>query len=461
MGGSGIMDNLGYRLPPQDLEAEQCVLGAILLDTNAVYEVLDVIDEDDFYREAHKKIFSGVKRLVGRSEPVDIITLQGELKKMGMLEAVGDISYLSELIGMVPNASNAANYARIVKEKFLERHLLTTCTGIINDIYESGLDTESLLNDAESKIFDVTGGKIQNNFAAIKDLVEQKLNKIMQHTGEFEGVPTGYRDLDDIMSGGLKPGQLAVIAARPSMGKSALALNIAKNAALLYSKKVAIFSLEMTQEEVLNRFLATEAKINVSKVIAGKIEENEWGKFTDAGERLSEAVIFVDDTSGLTPGEIRSKCRRIKSQHGGLDLIVIDYLQMMRSGSSSKSQNREQEVSEISRTLKSIAKELHVPVIALSQLNREADKRSADNKKPQLSDLRESGAIEQDADMIIFIYRDDYYNRDSEWKGVSDIIVSKNRNGRTDSVRLTWLAQYTSFENYVGEQPYELGGYSV
>jgi len=455
------MENLGYRLPPQDLEAEQCVLGSILLDTNAVYEVLDVIGEEDFYREAHRKIFAGIKRLVSRTEPVDRTTLQGELKKMGTLEAVGDVVYLMELVGMVPNASNASNYAKIVKEKSLERHLLSTCTGIINDIYESGLDTESLLNDAESKIFDVTGGKIQSNYISVKDLVEKKINRIMQNTGDVEGVPTGYRDLDDIISGGLKPGQLAILAARPSMGKSALALNIAKNAALLYSKKVAVFSLEMSLEEVLNRFLASEAKINVSKVNSGKIEEHEWAKFTDAGERLSEAVIFVDETAGLTPGDIRSKCRRIKSQNNGLDLIVIDYLQMMRTGSNSKSQNREQEVSEISRTLKSIAKELGVPVIALSQLNREADKRSADNKKPQLSDLRESGAIEQDADIIIFIYRDDYYNRDSEWKGVSDIIVSKNRNGRTDSVRLTWLAQYTSFENYVGEQPYEFGGHDI
>ncbi len=454
------MDTSGYRLPPQDLEAEQCVLGSILLDTNAVYEVLDLISEEDFYREAHRKIFLAVKRLSSRGEPIDIITLQGELKKLGTLEAVGDTGYLVELMGMVPNASNSANYARIVKEKSLERTLLSTCTNIINDIYDSGLDTESLLNDAESKIFDVTGGKIQNNYVPVKDLVEQKISKMMQNTEGTEFVSTGYKDLDDIISGGFRPGQLVIIAARPSMGKSALALNMAKNAALLHDKKVMVFSLEMGKEEVLNRFMASEARINVSNINSGKIDESEWAKFTNAGEKLSESFIFVDDTSGLTPGEIRSKCRRIKSREG-LDLILIDYLQLMRTGSSSKSQNREQEVSEISRTLKSIAKELGVPVVALSQLNREVDKRASENKRPQLSNLRESGAIEQDADIIIFIYREDYYDKDSSWKGVSDIIVAKNRNGRTDSVKLSWLSQYTSFENYAGQQPYGLDGYDV
>ncbi|HOW17385.1 MAG TPA: replicative DNA helicase, partial [bacterium] len=307
---------------------------------------------------------------------------------------------------------------------------------------------------------DVTGGKIQNNYVPVKDLVEQKISKMMQNTEGTEFVSTGYKDLDDIISGGFRPGQLVIIAARPSMGKSALALNMAKNAALLHDKKVMVFSLEMGKEEVLNRFMASEARINVSNINSGKIDESEWAKFTNAGEKLSESFIFVDDTSGLTPGEIRSKCRRIKSREG-LDLILIDYLQLMRTGSSSKSQNREQEVSEISRTLKSIAKELGVPVVALSQLNREVDKRASENKRPQLSNLRESGAIEQDADIIIFIYREDYYDKDSSWKGVSDIIVAKNRNGRTDSVKLSWLSQYTSFENYAGQQPYGLDGYDV
>jgi len=450
-----MTDTLGYRLPPQDIEAEQCVLGSILLEGNAVFEVIDVVNEDDFYREAHKKIFASIRSLIERNEPVDIITMQGELRKQGELEAVGDATYLSELIAMVPTAAHAANYAKIVKEKSLERKLLSTCTGIISDIYNSGDDTETLLNDAEMKIFEVASGKIQNPYYEMKDLTKdyfKTLEELQQKGDKLTGVGTGYKEIDKV-TGGFKSGQLIVLAARPSMGKTSLALNIAKNSALKHGTCIAIFSMEMSKEDIVGRLIGSEARIDISRLASGGVEENEYIKLTDAASRLSEAMIFIDDTSAIAPGEIRAKCRRIKSRYGRLDLVVVDYMQIMRASSNSKSQNREQEISEISRTLKAIAKELKVPIIAVSQLNREADKR-VHNKRPVLGDLRESGAIEQDADMVIFIYRDEFYNPDTEWKGLAEIIIAKNRSGPTKNVSLTWLSRYTSFENYVSEDGY-------
>ncbi|MFH1223222.1 MAG: replicative DNA helicase [Pseudomonadota bacterium] len=450
-----MTETLGYRLPPQDVEAEQCVLGSVLLEGSAIFEVVDVVNEEDFYREAHKKIFTAIKRLIEKTEPVDIITVQGELKKMNELEAVGDAAYLSELIAMVPTAAHASNYAKIVKEKSLERKLLNTCTTIISDIYNSGEDTETLLNDAEAKIFDVASGNIQNPYYDVKDLTKdyfKRIEELQQRGGALVGVGTGYKDIDNL-TGGLKPGQLIIIAARPSMGKTALALNIAKNSALKFGTCVAVFSLEMKKEDVIGRLIGSEARIDISRLASGKVEDNEYVKLTDAASRLSETMIFIDDTSAITPGEIRAKCRRIKARYGKLDMVIVDYIQIMRGGSNNKTQNREQEISEISRTLKAISKELSVPIIALSQLNREADKR-VHNKRPVLADLRESGAIEQDADMVIFIYRDEFYNPDTEWKGLAEIIIAKNRSGPTRNISLTWLSRYTSFENYVADDAY-------
>ncbi len=459
MGGPGIMnDNLGYRLPPQDIEAEQWVIGSVLLESNAVFDVIDVVTEDDFYRDAHKKIFSAIKTLVSKNEPVDLITLKDELNRQNHLEAIGGAAYISEVLAIVPTAANAAMYAKIVKEKALERQLLSTCTNIISDIYNSGYDTDTLLNEAESKIFDVSNGKTKTQYFEVKDLTKdyfQRLEKMQNSKEKIVGVGTGFKEIDDV-TGGLKPGQLVLIAARPSMGKTALALNIAKNTAIKYGNCVAVFSLEMSKEEVMGRLIGSEARIDITRLSTGKIEDGEFIKLTDAASRLSDSMIFVDETSAITPGEIRAKCRRIKAQYGRLDLVVVDYIQIMRTSLNSKSQNREQEISEISRTLKSIARELPCPIIALSQLNREADKRTH-SKKPVLADLRESGALEQDADIVMFIYRDEFYNPDSEWKGLAEVIISKNRSGPTKNVQLTWLSRYTAFENYAAGETYDIG----
>jgi replicative DNA helicase len=451
-----MTENLGYRLPPQNIEAEQCALGAVLLEGSAAFDVIDVLGEDDFYRDAHKKIFSAIRKLVEKNEPVDLVTLQDELKRANELDAVGGVGYISEVLAMVPTAANAAYYAKIVRDKAMERKLLTTCTSIVNDIYNSGYDTDTLLNEAEGKIYGVKGDRSLGQYFAVKDVTKEyfkKIEELYQKGEHVIGVSTGYRDIDEL-TGGFKPGQLIVIAARPSMGKTALAMNFARNSAIRHNNSVAVFSLEMSKEEVLGRLIGSEARIDITRLISGKIEENEWGKLTDAASRLSETMIFIDDSSALTPGEIRSKCRRIKAQYGKLDMVIVDYMQLMRPGVSSKSQNREQEIADISRTLKAIAKEMAVPVIALSQLNREVDKRT--DKRPFLSDLRESGAIEQDADMIMFIYRDEVYHRDTQWKGMAEIIVAKNRSGPQKTINLTWLSRYTSFENYV-----EGDGYGV
>ncbi|MEI6092155.1 MAG: replicative DNA helicase [bacterium] len=451
-----MTDNLGYRLPPQNIEAEQCVLGAVLLEGGASFEVVDILSEDDFYRDAHKKLFAAVKKLIDRNEPVDLVTLQDELKRSNELEAVGGVAYLSEVLAIVPTAANATYYAKIVRDKALERRLLTTCTSIVNDIYNAGYDTETLINEAEGKVYSVKGDKAMGQFFLVKDVTKdyfKKMEELYQKGEHVIGVSTGYKDIDEL-TGGFKPGQLIIIAARPSMGKTALAMNFARNSAIRHNNAIAVFSLEMSKEEVLGRLIGSEARIDITRLISGRIEENEWGKLTDAASRLSETMIFIDDTSSLTPGEIRSRCRRIKAQYGKLDMVIIDYLQLMRGSISSKSQNREQEIADISRTLKALAKEMGVPVIALSQLNREVDKRT--DKRPFLSDLRESGAIEQDADMIIFIYRDEVYHKDTQWKGVAEVIISKNRSGPQGTIKLTWLSRYTSFENYV-----EGDGYGV
>jgi replicative DNA helicase len=449
---SNAPDSLAYRLPPQDLEAEQCVLGSVLLENNAIFEVIDIIKSDDFYREGHRKIFDAINALTDKNEPVDIITLQDELKRQGSFDAVGGSAYLGELLAMVPTAANAAFYARIVKSKSLERHLLGACTTVVNDIYNSGMDTDQLLDSAETKIFEVTGSGIKRPYVMLKDIIKdsfKKIDELYKNGGELVGVPTGYKDLDFTLKG-MRRGNLIVVAARPSVGKTALALNFVRNSSIRHGSVSVIFSLEMSKEEVLGRFISSEARVDFGRYQTGKIEEHEWANLSRAADGLSRASIFIDDTSPITPAEIRAKCRRIKTQMGRLDIVVVDYIQIMRSGlSANKNVNREQEISEISRTLKSIAKELEVPVIAISQLNREVDKRN--NKRPWLSDLRESGAIEQDADIIMFIYRDDLYNQESESKGIAEIIIAKHRNGPVGTVKLAWLGRYTAFENYAGD----------
>lgn len=443
-------ENLGYRLPPQDIEAEQWVIGSILLDSNSVFDVVDVLTEDDFYRDAHRKIYLSIQTLVSKNEPVDLITLKDELNRQNNLEAVGGSNYLMEVLSIVPTAANAGVYAKIVKEKALERQLLSTCTGIITDIYNSGYDTDTLLNEAESKIFNVANSKMKTQYYEVKDLTKdyfKRMEALQNNKGKVIGVGSGFKDLDDL-TGGFKPGQLILIAARPSMGKTALAMNIAKNSAIKFGNCVAVFSLEMSKEEVMGRLIGSEARVDISRLNSGQINDGEYINLTNAASKLSDSMIFIDETSAITPGEIRAKCRRIKQQYGRLDLVVVDYIQIMRNNLNSKTQNREQEISEISRTLKSIAREMPCPIIALSQLNRDADKRTH-SKKPVLADLRESGALEQDADMVMFIYRDEFYNPDTtEWKNVADLIVAKNRSGPVRNIQLSWFSRYTAFENY-------------
>ena len=439
-------------LPPQDFEAEQSVIGSLLLHNEAIFEVIDVIDESSFYGEVHKNIFTAIKTLSERNEPVDIVTLSNELKKQNKLELIGGEVYIAELHDIVPTASNALYYAKIVKEKYLERNLVDTCRQIINDVYNAGFETEDLLNQAESRVFEVTGDKIQTPYLHVKDAIKQTFDSLEEMyssgAGTF-GINTGYFDLDKLL-GGFKPGQFIIIAARPGVGKTALAMNFARNTALRVGKTVAIFSLEMTKEEVTGRLLCSEARVDVSKLSSAELKDEDWGRLSRAASEISETNIFIDDKSGISPGEIRAKCRRIQSilgtQGKKLDMVIIDYLQLMRLGSNiSKNFNREQVVSEISRTLKEIAKELSVPVIALSQLNREAEKRQ--DKRPMVSDLRESGSSEQDSDCILFIYRDEMYNEDSENKGIAEIIVAKNRSGPCGLIKLSWLPRFTAFEN--------------
>jgi len=443
------MENM---LPPQDFEAEQCVIGSLLLYNEAVFEVIDLIDETCFYGEVHKSIFLAIKSLSEKNEPIDIVTLSNELKKQNKLEIIGGDTYLAELYNSVPTATNALYYAKIVKEKYQERNLLNTCREIVNDIYNSGLDTEELLNSAESKVFQVTSDKVKLPYLHVKEAIKNtfdKLEEIYKSGLAHSGVNTGYLDLDKLL-GGFKPGQFIVIAARPGVGKTALAMNFARNAALRVGKTVVVFSLEMTKEEVTGRLLCSEARVDVSKLNSNELKDEDWGRLSRAAAEISETDIFIDDKSGITPGEIRAKCRRIQSmlnsQKKNLDMVIIDYLQLMRMGSGiNKNANREQIVSEISRTLKEIAKELSVPVIALSQLNRESEKRQ--DKRPMISDLRESGSIEQDADCIMFIYRDEMYNEDSDHKGIAEIIVAKNRSGPRGVIQLSWLPRFTAFEN--------------
>lgn len=437
------------RLPPQNLEAEQCVLGSILLNGSVIDEVTDCINSDDLYRESHKKIFEGIKRLSEKSEPIDLITLSEELEKMGELSSVGGVDYLSDLLSMVPTAANASYYAKIVRDKAIERKLRQTCMDIINDIHDSDLTAEELVDKAESKIYEISNVDIKNDFSLISTTVTQyfdKIKKQQQEGVDSSGVKCGYIDIDDLTNG-FKPGQLVVIAARPSMGKTALALNFARKSALDYDKAIAIFSLEMSKEELLGRLIGSQARVDVSKLSHSlkNIEANEWLSITEAAEKISNTKLFIDDSSAINTNEIRSKCRRIKAKYGNLDMIIIDYLQLMGSVKNTKSQNREQDIAEISRTLKGIAKELGVPIIALSQLNRDVEKRT--DKRPKLSDLRESGAIEQDADMIIFLYRDEVYDQKTQDLGIAEVIVAKNRSGPTKLIRLSWIGRYTTFEN--------------
>ncbi|MDP1989864.1 MAG: replicative DNA helicase [Syntrophales bacterium] len=435
-----------HKVPPQNLEAEQSVLGGILLDNLALNTVLELLETDDFYSEGHRKIFSAIVELSNRNEPCDLITLSNILKNQKRIDKVGGTAYLASLVDNVPSAVNIAYYAKIIKEKSILRRLIGTATEILNKSYDAGMDIDSVLDEAEHAIFEISENKIRPSFHPIREIIKDSFKTIERLYAKKElvtGVATGFDKIDDITSG-LQNSDLIIIAGRPSMGKTAFALNIAQFAALEMGVPVAIFSLEMAKEQLATRMLASEARVDSQRLRKGFLGETDWPKLTTAAGRLSEAPIYIDDTPAITVIEMKAKSRRLKAE-AGLGLIILDYLQLMRGGAYKDS--REQEISEISRSLKALAKELSVPVVALSQLNRKVEDRTS--RRPQMADLRESGAIEQDADLIAFIYRDEVYNRsdDNPDKGIAEIIIGKQRNGPTGTVKLAFQEKYTRFEN--------------
>ncbi|MDU2065093.1 MAG: replicative DNA helicase [Sporomusaceae bacterium] len=435
------------RVPPQNVEAEQSVLGAMLIEKEAISKVAEFLRPEDFYREAHRVIYDTVLDLFNKNDAVDLITITESLRRVDKLESVGGISYITFLANSVPTAANVLYHARIIEEKSLLRSLINAATDIASMGYEGSEEAGQILDQAEKKILEVSGRKMGSDFTPISTIVMDAFNKIEQlyaSKGGITGLPTGFKDLDRLTSG-LQPSDLVLIAARPSMGKTAFVLNIAQHVAIREKKAVAFFSLEMSKEQLVQRMLCAEAPIDAQRLKIGELEQNDWTKLVRASDRLSSAPIFIDDTAGITVLEMRSKARRLKVEHD-LKLIIIDYLQLMQGSSgSSRSENRQQEISEISRSLKALARELHVPVVALSQLSRGVESRQV--KKPMLSDLRESGSLEQDADIVAFLYREDYYDPDTERKNITEIIVAKHRNGPVDTVPLFFHKQFTKFSD--------------
>lgn len=431
------------RVPPQNIEAEQWVLGGILIENGALFRVLEVILGEEFYREAHRKIFAAMLGLYEKNEPQDIVTVADFLRNRNELEDVGGMSYLATLADAVPTAVNIVHYARIIREKFILRALIQKSSEISYRCYETQDDVDDILDKAEQAIFEISQAKIKQSFYPIRHIIKDSFKKIEQLYERKElitGVPTGFDHINKLTAG-FQPSDLIIIAGRPSMGKTSLALNIAQHAAIKANIPVAIFSLEMSNEQLVLRMLCAEARVDARSVRTGFLTEKDWQKLTQAASQLSAAPIFIDDTPAISILEMRAKARRLKSEHG-LGLVIIDYLQLMRS--KGYAERREQEISEISRSLKAMAKELIVPVVALSQLNRRVEERP--NKRPQLSDLRESGAIEQDADVIMFIYRDRIYNKNSD-DMTAEVIIGKQRNGPTGMVKLTFLEQYSCFKD--------------
>ncbi|WP_191559843.1 replicative DNA helicase [Metabacillus idriensis] len=433
------------RIPPQNIEAEQAVLGAIFLEPASLITASEILIPEDFYRASHQKIYNVMLNLADKGEPVDLVTVTSELADANILEEIGGVSYLSDLANAVPTAANIEYYGRIVEEKSILRRLIRTATTIAQDGYSREDEVDVLLNEAEKNIMEVSQRKNAGAFQNIKDVLVQTYDNIeLLHTrkGDITGIATGFTELDR-MTAGFQRNDLIIVAARPSVGKTAFALNIAQNVATKTDENVAIFSLEMGADQLVMRMLCAEGNINAQNLRTGNLTPEDWGKLTMAMGSLSDSGIFIDDTPGIRVSEIRAKCRRLK-QESGLGMILIDYLQLIQ-GSGRNKDNRQQEVSEISRTLKSLARELKVPVIALSQLSRGVEQRQ--DKRPMMSDIRESGSIEQDADIVAFLYRDDYYDKESENKNIIEIIIAKQRNGPVGTVSLAFVKEYNKFVN--------------
>lgn len=440
------------KLPPHSVEAEQSVLGGLLIEAGALDRIADLISEDDFYRQEHRLIYRQIVRLSELAKPVDVITVAEALEIAGELNKAGGLPYLGSLAQNVPSAANVRRYGEIVRERSIMRKLVEVGTDIASSAYNpTGRDAAQLLDEAEGKVFEIAeaGSKGKQGFIAMPPLLTQVVERIetlygRDNQSDVTGMATGFTDLDR-MTSGLQPGDLIIVAGRPSMGKTAFSINIAENVALDSKLPVAIFSMEMGASQLAMRMLGSVGKLNQHDLRTGRLQDDDWGRLTHALGKLNDAPIHIDESAALSALEVRARARRLHRQHGGLGLIVLDYIQLMSSNAGKTSENRATEISEISRSLKSLAKELHVPVIALSQLNRSLEQRP--NKRPVMSDLRESGAIEQDADLILFIYRDEVYNSDSADKGKAEIIIGKQRNGPIGTCRLAFLGKYTRFEN--------------
>ncbi|ARI75555.1 replicative DNA helicase [Halobacillus mangrovi] len=431
------------RTPPHNIEAEQAVLGAIFLEPEAMSTAAEYLLPEDFYRASHQRIYEVMLTLSDKGEPIDLVTVTTALSNNKVLEEVGGVSYLTDVANSVPTAANIMYYTQIVGEKSTLRSLIRTATNIVTSGYAEEDDLEDVLNSAEKDILEVSQRKNSSAFKSIKDVlidVYDNIEQLHNNDGSTTGIPTGYRDLDHLTSG-FQRNDLIIIAARPSMGKTAFALNIAQNVAVHTDENVAIFSLEMGADQLVSRMLCAEGNIDAQRLRTGNMEAEDWNKLTMAMGSLSNAGIYIDDTPGIRVSEIRSKCRRLKQEHG-LGMILIDYLQLIQGSANSK-ENRQQEVSEISRSLKGLARELNVPLIALSQLSRGVESRQ--DKRPMMSDLRESGSIEQDADIVGFLYRDDYYDKESENQNIIEIIISKQRNGPVGNVELAFVKEYNKF----------------
>lgn len=442
-GSEDMMEGL-QKIPPNSMEAEQSVLGAMLLDKEAVSVATEFISGEDFYREAHKEIFDAIVELFDKGQPVDLITLPEKLKVRNTLEAVGGITYLTNLMSIVPSTHNVGNYAKIIEEKSLLRKLIRASNEIMGKSYEAREEVVHVLEMAEKSIFDISLNRSTQGFVHIKKILNTNFDKIEElylNKGRITGVSTGFDDLDEILSG-LQKSDLVLVAARPSMGKTSFILNMVQQAGIRDKVATAIFSLEMSKEQLTQRILCAEALIDSHRLRTGDITEDEWIKLARAMGPLSEAPIYVDDTPSISMTEMRAKCRKLKIEHN-LGLILIDYLQLMTG--NGKYDSRQQEISDISRSLKGLAKELGIPIVACAQLSRAPEMRA--DHHPIMSDLRESGAIEQDADVIMFLYRDEYYHPDTEKKNIGEVIISKQRNGPTGTIELVWLGQFTKFAN--------------
>ncbi|MGG7059231.1 replicative DNA helicase [Clostridium nigeriense] len=438
------MDTPIMRSLPQSLEAEQSVIGAMIIDKSAIAKALEKLNDEDFYRDGHKVIFKAIREMFSKDMAVDLVTLLEYLKSTDMLEKAGGVTYISEVSSSVITTANLEAYIKIVEEKSTLRKLIKSATNIIEESYNKQDKVEEVLDLAQKKIFDLAEKQGSNDYEPLANVLERgflEIERLFNNKGSITGVGSGIRDLDAKTSG-FQKGDMVLIAARPSMGKTTFSLNIAEHAALREGKSVVIFSLEMSKEQLAYKLLCSEANVDMLKLRTGNLDDDDWERIARATGPLSKARIYIDDTAGLSVMEMRSKCRKIKMEHG-IDMILIDYLQLM-SGSSG-SESRQQEVSEISRSIKALAKEMECPVIALSQLSRAPEQRA--DHRPMLSDLRESGSIEQDADVVMFLYRDEYYNKETEDKNIGECIIAKQRNGPVGTVKMAWIGAHSKFAN--------------